>query len=231
MVLSTFVPLLISNMCNNKSKPDTRYSRLFARIYNPVMSRIESKFLRAKREQLLAALEGNILEVGAGTGINFDIYNPDKTQVFAFEPSGAMLALAEKKLETLEKRAHIQLIQAGVGDELPEGFLPKEGVDYAVFTLVLCTIPDPKAALAHVSKLLKPDGKIIILEHIRAKTGFARFMQAALNPIWKHAAEGCHLNRATDDLLKTLGFTLLEEHYFTKIVPFYMAVYKNKGEG
>jgi len=217
-------------MCNNKSKPDTRYSRLFARVYNPLMGIIERK-LRAKREQLLASLQGNILEVGAGTGINFDIYDASKTAVFAFEPSVSMLAFAQKKIDGLEKKEHIHLIQAGVGDELPEGFLPKEGIDYAVFTLVLCTIPDPKAALLHISKLLKPAGKIIILEHIRAKTGFARFVQSVLNPIWKHAAEGCHLNRATDELLKELGFIPIEEHYFTKIVPFYMAIYKNKGEG
>jgi ubiquinone/menaquinone biosynthesis C-methylase UbiE len=218
-------------MCNsNKAKNDSNYSRLFARIYNPVMNNLERKFLRLKREELLKELKGDILEVGAGTGINFDIYNPDQTKVFAFEPSEAMLGFARQKMESMAVNKHIKLIKAGVGDVLPADAIPEEGFDYVVCTLVLCTIPDAKAALEAISGYLKPDGKLLVLEHIKAKSGFGRFVQNSLNPIWKHCAEGCHLNRPTDLLLKAMGYIADKESYFSKIIPFYMASLRFSGK-
>ncbi len=85
-------------MCNsNKAKNDSSYSRLFARIYNPVMNNLERKFLRLKREELLKDLKGDILEVGSGTGINFDIYNPDQTKVFALNHRRPCWVLPDRK--------------------------------------------------------------------------------------------------------------------------------------
>ncbi len=209
---------------SNKAKRDTSYSRLFARVYNPVMRNLERKFLKKKRMELLQGLEGNIMEVGAGTGINFDLYNPYKTYVFAFEPSESMLAYAEKKLDTMERKNHIKIIKAGVGDELPLENIPEEGFDYIVFTLVLCTIPDAKSAIEIVKKYLNKNGKIIVLEHISAKGGIGKFLQNSINPIWRHCAEGCHLNRATDVMLKEMGLNVISESYFYKFLPFYMAI-------
>lgn len=214
-------------MCTkNKAVKDSAYSRFFARIYNPIMNTMERKILRVKRKELFSGISGNVLEVGAGTGINFDLYNPENTTVYAFEPSESMLSYAKEKLQKMEYSEHIRLIQAGVGDDMPIDFIPKEGFDYVVFTLVLCTIPDVVSALEVVKSHLKKDAKILVLEHIKAKGFFGKFIQNLLNPIWKYCAEGCHLNRSTDLLLKEMGFRVEKESYFTKLLPFYTASLK-----
>lgn len=210
-------------MCScNQSKPDTWYARLFARVYNPVMSSIEKKILFPRRKQLLSELSGTVLEVGAGTGINFPLY-PSHTKVIACEPSAAMLQYAANKIKT-DSLENIDLIHAGVGDEALLLAIPEGGVDAIVCTLVLCTIPDPKAALTDLQKWLKPGGRLIVLEHIKARGFIGRSLQWLFNPIWKRLAEGCHLNRSTDQLLKTFDLTIEQEAYFSRGIPFYQAV-------
>jgi ubiquinone/menaquinone biosynthesis C-methylase UbiE len=210
-------------MCNcNQSKPDTWYARLFARVYNPVMSGVEKKILFPKRKQLLSELSGTVLEVGAGTGINFPLYAND-AKIIACEPSAAMLKYAENKIKT-DSLENIELIHAGVGDDALLFAIPEGGFDAIVCTLVLCTIPDPEAALKDMQAWLKPGGQLIVLEHIKASGFIARSLQWFFNPIWKRLVEGCHLNRSTDKLLKTLDLTIEQEAYFSKVIPFYQAV-------
>jgi len=214
-------------MCScNQSKPDTYYARIFARVYNPIMKGIEKKVLAARRRQLLSNLKGTILEVGAGTGINLDLY-PTQSKVIACEPSTAMLEYAKEKVKK-SALSNIQLIHAGIGDEALAMHVPEGGFDAIVCTLVLCTIPDPEAALNDLKQWIKPGGQLIVLEHIKAKNFIGRSLQWLFNPIWKIFAEGCHLNRATDLLLKDINFEIIEETYFSKGIPFYQAILVKK---
>lgn len=209
----------------NAAKPEGWYSSIFSRIYDPFMDEFEQKVLQKKRRALLGDLSGNVLEVGCGTGANFTAYSAD-TKVLAIEPSASMLMRAEQKLLDEPLAAEIGLLHAGIGDEIVWEHTPDGGFDAIVFTLVLCTIPEPLLALQECIAHLKPGGKLIALEHIAASNPLGLGVQKLLNPIWQHAAEGCQLDRHTDQLLRSTGLSLLREEYFTKGLPFYMSVWQ-----
>ena len=209
----------------NRARPDNWYRRLVARFYDRFLADLEERVLVYKRTELLGDLQGQVLEIGAGTGANFPHY-PAGAKVLAIEPSAGMLAYAQKKLQHHQIAAHIELLQAGVGDTVVADRLPPDSLDAIVATLVLCTIPDPEAALRHFHRWLKPEGRLYILEHIRSAVPSTQLIQDLANPLWKHLADGCHLNRATDQTLRALGFIPVWERYFTKGLPFYQAVMK-----
>lgn len=207
------------------AKGETRYARLFARLYNPIMAAAETAFLQEKRQELLSRAQGQVLEVGAGTGANLPFY-PKDAEVLAIEPSAAMLGYARHLIqqEGLVK-ARVQLLQAGIEDESVAQAVPPGGYDYIVATLVLCTVPQAEVAIALLRQWLKPGGKLLVLEHIQAERQPYRWLQHAINPAWKCLAEGCCLNRPTDKILKEQGFSPLEErYYFNQWAPFYWAV-------
>ncbi|MCB9266905.1 MAG: class I SAM-dependent methyltransferase [Lewinellaceae bacterium] len=210
-------------MSTSRPHTDTLYSRLLARFYDPIMSGAEKSFLEEKRRQLLGRARGKVLEVGAGTGANFHLYNA-RAEVLAIEPSGAMLKYARKRLEKEGVTARIQLLKAGIGDDEVRAVAPEAGFDYIVCTLVLCTVPGPGEALDLFRQLLKPGGQLLIVEHIQDNRQPQRWLQRAVTPAWKHLSEGCHLDRPTDELLKAQGFRAVEEAYFYRWVPFYWAV-------
>lgn len=199
------------------------YSKVFARIYDPFMESMEQKILSKYRKQLLEPLHGNILEVGSGTGINFKLY-PKGCYVIASEPSEHMLKYASERLKMEPMQADIKLVLAGIGSDVLENHVPDEGFDAIVCTLVLCTIPDPELAVQSFKKWLKPDGKLIILEHVHAQTQPRKLFHNVINPAWKRVAEGCHINRDTAKMLKDSGFRAEWEHDFIKVLPFHVSV-------
>ncbi len=198
------------------------YNKLFARIYDPFMAAAERKKLSAWRKRLLAPLRGNILEVGAGTGVNFPFYGP-QAKVLAVDPSREMLAFAERKKAALASPASIELLACGVEDAYLNKRIQAASLDAIVATLVLCTVPDPQGAYERFRNWLKPSGKLLILEHIHAQSAWRRSLEKAVNPLWKILAEGCHLTRDTDRLLCEAGFKPLNETYFQLGVRWYAA--------
>ncbi len=208
---------------HNRAQPDTFYSRIFARAYDAVTGAFEDRLLTQKRRELLAGVRGAVLEVGAGAGANFALYPPE-ARVLAIEPSAAMLAHARQRSREPGLRAQLQLLHAGIGDEEVAQCVPEGGFEAVVFTLVLCTIPDPEAALDRVRPWLAPGGRLYVLEHILAEQPAPRLLQKVVNPAWKALGEGCHLTRQTDALLKEKGFVAEWEEYFSKALPFYRAV-------
>ncbi|MEQ8703592.1 MAG: class I SAM-dependent methyltransferase [Phaeodactylibacter sp.] len=207
----------------NAKQPDTLYTRLFAKLYDPVMEKLEARLLMDMRRSLLAHARGRVLEVGAGTGVNFPLYNKE-AKVLAIEPAQAMAKQAESVLQGLGA-PHIQLLEAGVGDAAVAAQLGEDTLDAVVSTLVLCTIPDLEQALQSFRQWLRPGGQLLVLEHIHDDRQPQRWIQSAVTPVWKHLAEGCYLNRRTDELLKDYGFEVVEEDYhYTRWVPFYTAV-------
>ncbi|MFD1551773.1 class I SAM-dependent methyltransferase [Putridiphycobacter roseus] len=173
------------------------------------------------RKELLGDLEGNILDVGSGTGVNFEYFSP-KANVIAVEPSKFMLDKSELKLP---KKANITTYNIDVTDKTLDNIVPQHSLDYIICTLVLCTIPDQKLALDKFKKWLKPSGKLIILEHIHAQKKVNRILQNMANPIWQLVGDGCNLNRDTDVFIKAAGFKLESEHYFKKGLRFYQAIF------
>ncbi len=207
----------------NASVHESWYTRIFARVYDPVMRKLEERVLSRYRRQLIGNLEGDVLEVGAGTGINFKYYTK-ACRVLASEPSAQMLRFARQRALDSDVQATITLIQAGVGSAELEKTVPQQGFDAIVCTLVLCTIPEPLAAIRSFKCWLKPGGKLIVLEHVHSNAQPRKTVHELINPAWKVLAEGCNLTRDTPSLLKEEGFSPLEEERFIKLLPFYVAV-------
>lgn len=200
------------------------YARLFAKVYDPVMRQLEERLLFSRRQALIGQASGSGLEVGAGTGINFPLY-PSGSKVLAIEPSAAMLQRAARRLEAHGTAGEIELLQAGINDEVLYRRIAPHSLDFIVCTLVLCTIPDLEAALERFRRWLRPNGRLLVIEHIHDYRQPQRWLQHQFTPIWKRMAEGCHLNRSTDQLLQSAGFQALEAQYLnTRFVPFYWAV-------
>ena len=171
-------------------------SRLFAALYDRLMASTEEAGLRDIRAELLAQAEGETLEIGAGTGLNVEHYDRSRvTRLVLAEPDPHMA-------RRLRERA------AGAGAEVveaPAGGLPFEDAsfDTVTGTLVLCTVEDPGAAVADIARVLRPGGRFLFFEHVRAEDpGVARWQDRLERP-WGWIAAGCHPNRDTVALLRS----------------------------
>lgn len=180
---------------------DRLWGPLFARAYDRVVRSSEEAGLRERRRDLLARARGRTLEIGAGTGINIELYPQAVTELLLSEPDPHMRAQLEQKLAAVGRRARV--IDAG-GERLP---LEDASVDTVVATLVLCTIPDPEAALEEIARVLKPGGRFLFLEHVRANDPRSARWQDRLERPWGWFGRGCHPNR---DTLATISASALE---------------------
>ena len=178
--------------------------------------------LYKKRSHLLSNLEGQVIGVGEGTGINFQFY-PDEITVHAIEPSKPML---EKAVLKANGNSNIKFYNKGINDEELNNHFSDNSIDAIICTLVLCTIPDPEKALENFKRWLKPTGKLIIMEHIHASKPVNKSLQNIVNPAWKLIGEGCHLNRNTDELIKEVGFLPIEDEYFHHTLRFYSGIFQ-----
>lgn len=199
-----------------------RFGRIFGASYDYFMYYLEKRQLRARRARLLSGLEGHVLEVGVGTGVNLEHYS-EKVQLTGIEPSPYMFYRAEKKRDLLLFPDRVSLHNTGCGYDEMQQLIAPGSLDAVVCTLVLCTIPDPGRALDQFMMWLKPGGRLLILEHVRAQRHLGGKMQDFFNPVWEKVAEGCQLNRPTDALLKEKGFLVKREEYFKMGLPFYEA--------
>ncbi len=143
-----------------------------------------------------------MLELGAGAGANFACY-PAGVTVIATEPDEYMLARARKRLSKLPS-VDVALKRADA-QELP---FADASFDTVIGTLVFCTIPDPMKALDEAKRVLKPGGKLLLMEHIRGPDSVRGVTEDIIAPVWKLMAGGCHVNRNTVDLVRKSGFNI-----------------------
>lgn len=176
------------------------YPTLFAMFYDGAIHSFEEK-ISPDRENFLKNLKGKIIDVGPGTGANFKYFNAE-AEILAVEPALEMLNKSKEKIQG----KNIKLIHLGINDEALINQIEAKSIDAIVCTLVLCTIPNPELAILNFKKWLKPDGKLIIIEHICSEKPFNLKFQNLVNPVWKKFAEGCNLNRDTEKLLAKSGF-------------------------
>jgi ubiquinone/menaquinone biosynthesis C-methylase UbiE len=191
--------------------------RLFATVYDPVMAPLEHGRVGGQRAALLAGSHGHVLDVGAGTGANLEHLPAAVSRITAVEPDPAMRLHLERHLAGLAARRHAvpdaEVIDA-VAEALP---LPDASVDVALTTLVLCTVRDPEVAIAELRRVLRPDGRLLVLEHVASHQPRRHRLQRALTPAWKVVARGCHLDRDTRSLLAAGGFDV------TAVVPWQLS--------
>jgi ubiquinone/menaquinone biosynthesis C-methylase UbiE len=173
---------------------------LMAKVYDRVMAGIEDGGARTWRAELVSDLDGDVLEIGAGTGANVAHYPATVTRLVLSEPDRHMRIQLEERVrevqEASEGAAHVEVVDAGAG-QMP---FPDESFDAVVSTLVLCTVPDQGTALAEIHRVLRPGGRLVLLEHVAATHKPKRLRwQRRIEPVWKHVAGGCHLTRTTGE--------------------------------
>lgn len=199
------------------------YNKLFAKFYDKLMNGFERGLVK-NRKQLVSGLTGKVLEVGSGTGVNFEFYNNDAS-VVAIEPSAPMIKVSKAKQCHCQS---IDFINIGIADDNLFDHLKENSFDFIISTLVLCTVNDPVKAILNYKRLLKPNGKLVVLEHIHSATKKHKKLQNIANPFWKAFSEGCNLNRNTDQLLLEAGFKPQEHKYFVKTLKWVQGVYELK---
>jgi ubiquinone/menaquinone biosynthesis C-methylase UbiE len=173
---------------------------LFAAVYDDMSRPLELSVLSGRRERLLAGLRGEVLEVGAGTGVNLPYYR-EAERLVAVEPDPAMRRRLAGRLATAGRRVEVSGADA---ESLP---YPDASFDAVVFTLVLCTVTDQRRALAEAARVLKPGGRLVVIEHVRGTGWLARF-QDLVTPLWALAFASCHPNRDTAAGIEQAGFRL-----------------------
>ncbi|HEX5928527.1 MAG TPA: class I SAM-dependent methyltransferase [Solirubrobacterales bacterium] len=194
---------------------DATWGRGFSALYDRLFKASEEAGLRQMRRELVAGATGRVLEIGAGTGANVELYRDAVEELVLAEPDPHMTRHLREKLAEWGSRAEVV--------EAPAERLPFEdgSFDTAVVTLVLCTVPDPQAALAEVARVLKPGGRLLFLEHVRSEEpGLARWQDRLERP-WRFLGDGCHCNRDTVATIAASPLTLgdVEHEKLPKAVP------------
>lgn len=155
------------------------------------------------REKLLAGLSGNVIEVGAGNGLNFPLYPDAVTRVLAVEPEALLREAATK--EAASAPVEIEVVD-GVADDLPAA---DGSQDAAIASLVLCSVPDQQRALAELRRVLRPGAELRFYEHVIAHRPLgARLQRLADATLWPRVAGGCHMARDTTAAIEDAGFSI-----------------------
>lgn len=180
---------------------------IFARFYMR-LSRSMEPLVAKHRQELLAGLAGRVIEVGAGNGMNFAYYPATVDEVLAVEPE----PLLRRHAEAAAARAAVPVqVVPGVAGSLPA---ETGAFDAAVVSLVLCSVPDPAAALGEIRRVLRPGGELRFYEHVRGTEPRTIRLQRAVDVVWPYLGGGCHTSRATVEAIEAAGFALDTVHRF-----------------
>lgn len=158
--------------------------------------------LRRWRERVTAGLSGTVVEIGFGSGLNLPAYPPAVQLVYAVEPALTARRLAQGRIAASHVRVeHVALR----GESIP---LDDSSCDGALSTFTLCTIPGVEEALSEVRRVLRPGGRFHFLEHGLSPDVSVATWQRRLEPMQKRLADGCHLTRDAQALVRTAGFDI-----------------------
>lgn len=174
--------------------------------YDKQMAVWDRRLFRGTREWICGKATGDVLEVAIGTGLNLPHY-PDGVRLTGVELSPAMLDIARKRAADL-----------GVPADLREGDaqyldFPDETFDSAVCTFSMCAIPDYEAALAEMHRVLKPSGRLLLADHVVARSRVARGLQR-LAEVASVPLSGEHWRRRPAAVIESLGFSLEQRERF-----------------
>lgn len=183
-------------MHNEKQK---LWAHSFAALYDPILWRGERVGLRTRRAELLSHAHGRTLEIGTGTGLNLPYYPDDLDELVLAEPDAAMRRRLARRLSHSSRTARVVDAPA---ERLP---FADASVDTVVSTFVLCTVDAPDLALREIARVLRPDGQLLFIEHVRSQSATLAYWQDHLAAPWRRFARGCRCNRATGELMLACG--------------------------
>ena len=193
--------------------PSRAWLRIFALAYNPFLWLGEIAGMRGLRRTLLGSARGRVVEIGAGTGLNVELYPDDLDELVLTEPDEAM---RRRLTRTLQRTGRVAQILDAPAERLP---FADASVDTVVSTLVLCTVPDPERTLGEIARVLRPDGQLLFVEHVRASSRFLAACQDALLRPWRGFAGGCYCNRPTAELMRATGFLVAADDSVWRAMP------------
>ncbi|MEQ8784667.1 MAG: class I SAM-dependent methyltransferase [Pirellulaceae bacterium] len=184
---------------------------ILPRFYDILM---DTPFLSRRRQEQLAGVSGEVLEIGAGTGLNLPHYPQSVRRIATVDPNRGM-----------HKRLQARIAETGVevdtwvvsGEQLP---FEDASFDFVVSTLTLCSIPDARRAVAELFRVLKPGGQFVFLEHGISPDDRVRRWQHRLNWLQRRFADGCRLDIDVRQLVRSQPFTMVEiDNFYLERVP------------
>lgn len=181
---------------------------VYAAVYDRYNRGAENTWLGECRRLALPHARGRVLEIGAGTGMNLPLYR-DVDEVVACEPDPAY----RKRLQRRTPQAQVPVrVHDAEAERLP---FADDSFDTVVSTLVMCSVDDPACSAAELRRVLRPDGMLLMVEHVQTSAGgWRRAMQHASVPVWRLFVGGCRPDRPTLATVREAGFDLRELRRF-----------------
>ena len=150
---------------------------------------MQMKPFRKQREKVIPSASGRVLEIGIGSGLNFNYYNKENvSEVFAVEPDGILLEKAQQNAKINNINLNVQQLKA---EELP---FDNNSFDTIISTYTMCSIPGLSSAMSEINRVVKPNGKLLFSEHGKSPDMNVFKWQKRMNGIQKRIAGGCHLD-------------------------------------
>ncbi len=179
-------------------------SFITAFFYDRFMAKAEEACLQEWRKDLLMHVQGDVLEIGAGTGASLDVYPDGVNSLVLAEPDKHMRKILK------DKAAYYSFKEMQITSDTVEHLsFADASFDWVVASLVFCSVSNPNAGFMEINRVLRPSGNFIFLEHVAAPPGTRRRRwQNGVTPIWRTFSGNCHLNRETETALNAAGFTL-----------------------
>ena len=203
------------------SCPSTGYLPLrnvhwYKRLHAALLAQGNARYAKAVdgyKRALFGELEGAVLEIGPGAGVNLPYYRPD-VHWTGVEPNPYAHDYLRREAERLNLAVDIR---PGAAEQLPAR---DESIDAVVSSLVLCTVHDVPGALREALRVLKPGGRFVFIEHVAAPAGtWLRSTQRAIRPLWQVLGDGCQPDRETWRAIEDAGFARVEMTQFRAPVP------------
>lgn len=192
--------------CASESRSSS--AKLKERIYDALNRGLERRGFGERRDRLVASLEGRVLEIGAGTGLNVSRYRRAEQVVFV-EPDPTY----RRRLKSRGSEASMPVeVVATAAEQLP---FADESFDHAVASLALCSMEDVDAVLGEIRRVLRPGGSLVFLEHVRSPSDKRARWQDRFTPLQRRIADGCHLNRDTPAAIESAGLEIVELERFS----------------
>ena len=191
---------------------------LLAGAYDLVTSPVERRVLAPARARLLAGATGRVLEVGAGTGANLAWYPATVDTLDLCEPDPHMRRRLARRVASRDWPFAVTM-----HDVAATGPFPAPAFDLVVATLVLCSVPDPQAAVVALRAVLAEGGRLAYLEHVGVGGVIGR-LQTLASPLWGRLAGGCHLDRPATAALRGAGLVPIEQRWLRLPPPLLLAV-------